>query len=98
VSEVNISLVEPVPIVVSVSEPVVEAFIVEAEPTMVATVRDLGPRGPSGIPTDAYVYFDAGGDVDAARPSEPPGVNFVWDNVPGRPTNIGPKDQWVDLS
>lgn len=43
------------------------------------------------------VAFDAGGDVDAARPSVSAGDVVYWYNVPGnqKPTNALPNDQWA---
>jgi len=52
--------------------------------------------GEGSIPDGTYVTFDAEGDADAPRPTEPEGAYFIWINVPSKPTNLGPFDLWED--
>ena len=50
-----------------------------------------------GLPGDRTFNFDAGGDENAARPSEAAATDTVrWFNVPSEPTNLGTFDVWED--
>lgn len=42
------------------------------------------------------VWFDAGGNASAARPSVPDDTVVFWFNVPNEPTNLGVRDIWED--
>jgi hypothetical protein len=60
----------------------------------VTTLADGALQRSSG----PYVPFDAGGNANASRPTNPPGANFVWFNIPSKPVNLGQRDLWEDAS
>ncbi len=76
---------------------IVQVYVTSGDVLILGSVKKASDFGSGSTDlTGAYVYFDAGGDVNAARPTEPEGANFIWVNVPFEPTNIGPNDLWED--